>query len=65
MGCGKVPVCIDGMYPISVPKQPQINGGKRRKEHLNASYLHLKGNMGLPKQVIGQGAGMQRLRPVW
>ena len=31
--------------------QPQMNGGKGRKENLNASLLCLTENAGLPKQV--------------
>ena len=36
--------------PVSLPEQPQMNGGKERKENLNASQLCLIKNVGLPKQ---------------
>jgi hypothetical protein len=36
--------------PASLPEQPQMHGGKGRKEHLYASYLCLTENAGLPKQ---------------
>jgi len=52
-------------YPISLPEPPSMNDGNGRKENLSASYLLLVGNAGWPKQVIGQGARLQRLRPVW
>ena len=33
---------------VSLPSQPQMNGGKERTENLNASHFCLAGNMGLP-----------------
>jgi len=36
--------------PVSFPGQPQMHGGKERKEDLNASNFCLTGNAGLPKQ---------------
>ena len=33
---------------VSLSSQPQMNGGKERKENLNASHFCLAGNMGLP-----------------
>ena len=46
-------------YPASLPELPQINGGKERKENLNASHLCLIGNAGLPvpgtKHLDGNG----------
>jgi len=38
--------------PASFPEQPQMNGGKERKENLNVSNLCLAENAGLPKQDI-------------
>jgi hypothetical protein len=37
--------------PVSLPEQPQINGGTERKGNLNVSHLCLTENAGLPKQV--------------
>jgi hypothetical protein len=40
--------------PVSLPEQPQINGGKERKGNLNVSHFYLIENAGLPKQVYRQ-----------
>jgi hypothetical protein len=37
--------------PVSLPEQPQMNGGKERTGNLNVSHLCLIENAGLPKQV--------------
>jgi len=49
LGRGAGRPCVKGKdtYPISEPELPLIHDGKERKEHLNASRLHLNGNMGL------------------
>jgi hypothetical protein len=48
-------------YSVSLPSQPQMNGGKERTENLNASYFCLAGNMGLPVA----GLPIKDGRPVW
>lgn len=47
-----VPSDCGRRVPVSFPEQPQMNGGKERTVNLNASYLCLSKNAGLP--IAGQ-----------
>ncbi len=56
---GKVRRVPNRLSPASHPEQPQMNGGKGRKENLNASHLCLSKNAGLPKQGIRKPETLQ------